>query len=152
MPTRRRGREDRWIWEPRHRRPKPLELVTNAEKNGANSVGDQERRDAPRVGYGLTLYVAPFDGENFPRRDQFVEVEGRDISTTGISFLSDEPATPGDKLVIVARNDAVVCVTARIIHCQEVPAATSCAYVVGCVLERRIARHNSPGPGFGSER
>lgn len=103
-----------------------------------------ERRDAPRVNYDMTLHVARYDGENFPQRDQFTHVEGRDISTTGISFVTDAPAMPGDRMIVVARTDAVICVIARVIHCQEVPGA-QLGYVVGCVLERRIDRQcNSP--------
>lgn len=103
---------------------------------------DIERRDAPRVDYKWTLHVAPFDRENFPRRDQFSEVEGRDISTTGLSYVSHVAAKPGDRLIVVARSEAVVCVTARVVHCQEIP-GTPCSYMVGCVLEGRIDRHES---------
>jgi hypothetical protein len=99
-----------------------------------------ERRNAPRVAYDLTLFVAAYDGEKFPPRDQFVEVEGRDISTTGISYLSNSPAIPGSQLVIVAQSDAMICVTARVIHCQELPCMPN-RYSIGCVLERRVDRN-----------
>ena len=106
-----------------------------------------ERRDAPRVQYEWTLHVAPYDRETFPRRDQFTEVEGRDISTTGVSYVSTEAAKPGDQLIVIARSNAVIRVTARVIHCQEIPGAP-CSYVVGCVLEGRIDRHESVTAGM----
>jgi hypothetical protein len=101
---------------------------------------EAERRHAPRVPYGLSLHVAPYDGESFPEFDVFESVKGKNISTTGISYVSAAQATIGQQVVVLARADAAFCVQARVIHCQEVPGVSS-QFIVGCVLERRLCRN-----------
>ncbi len=99
-----------------------------------------ERRNAPRVPYELRLFVAPYGGQ-IPDHDEFREVTGRDISTHGISYVSNQAETPGSQIVVLARSDAAICVLARVIHCQEIPGVAN-RYVVGCVLERRLTRES----------
>ena len=102
----------------------------------------EERRHAPRVNNAFAFYVADYDEVSFPDSRDFRPAEGRDVSTTGISFIRDEPAELGQKLIIVAPANAAICVVACVVRCTEVVDEYRHLgkYIVGCALERRIQR------------
>lgn len=63
-----------------------------------------EHRRAPRHPYSCRQLVAAFDGTRLPEQSEFSWAMFRDISETGISFLSK--TRPASKLLVVAVGPA----------------------------------------------
>lgn len=77
-------------------------LKQTAQKQ--TSQKQKEQRKSRRHSYVCRQLVAPFDGSRLPRQDEFEWAMFRDVSSTGISFLSS--TRPATKQFVVAVGPA----------------------------------------------
>ncbi|MBC7852605.1 MAG: hypothetical protein IAF94_04135 [Pirellulaceae bacterium] len=63
-----------------------------------------EQRNGRRHVYRCLQLVAPFDGSRLPRQDEFGWAKFKDVSKSGISFLSE--TRPATKQLVVAVGPA----------------------------------------------
>ena len=95
------------------------------------------RRAAERFDCLADQAVAPYDGTHLPTSDLFQQVQCRDLSRGGISFLW--PHFPEFKrfIIKVAVSNRPMCFDARVVHCQSLNDADN-RVLVGCKFLDRV--------------
>jgi hypothetical protein len=95
----------------------------------------RERRRGPRHPYQCTQLLAPYNGRELPRQEDFTWAECQNLSTRGLSFFWPRP--PSFERVVVALGGAPsILLVARVVHFVPVGKQFLC----GCQFERRIGR------------
>ena len=79
-----------------------------------------ERRDGSRGSFSTTQRIAPYRAGRFPEDSEFIEVQCRDLSQSGFSFLL--PAAPDFTTLVAAFGTPpnMIYVAAEISHCTNV--------------------------------
>ena len=108
----------------------PIEIVDEAETADAEKSG-KELRKSQRHTYHCRQLVAPYDGSRLPQQEEFDWAMFRDISPTGISFLtSNKPTT---KQLIVAVGPAPFSfLIVEIVRSSRREDLENRPYLVGC--------------------
>ncbi len=96
-----------------------------------------DKRNSRRQSYICRQLVASFDGTRLPQQDEFEWAMFRDVSSTGISFLSEN--RPATKQLIVAVGPApftfLVVETVRITKRDDLD---NHPYHIGCRILREL--------------
>src|SRR5262245_30277766 len=80
-----------------------------------------ERRLSIRVVYETVAMVADYDGANFPLFSAFWEVKTRDLSATGMGFVSRRRPESSHLLLMLGNPQAnPILILARVAHCKLV--------------------------------
>lgn len=99
--------------------------------------GDDERRDGPRRSYDCIQLLAPYDAHVLPRQEDFRQVQCRDLSPRGFSFLSYRPTTT-DHVIVALGAVPFKFFVAKIMHSSPSESEMSQNYLVGCRFVRRL--------------
>ncbi len=95
-------------------------------------------RSSPRRAYPYRQSVAPLLGGKLPTKSQFKQVQFRDISAGGVSFLMSERPN-FDFLVLQLGIDANVhYMSARVVNASETVTDAGTMYLVGCRFLERV--------------
>ena len=79
-----------------------------------------ERRHQPRSAYGVVQRIAPWTGQQSPRRAGFLPVVCHDLNQGGFSFLTPNPPQCDTLVVELGPQSAAIYVLARVMHCHKV--------------------------------
>ena len=98
----------------------------------------EDRRAVLRFGFPHKQYVAPYQGGCLPSRASFKEVNCRDVSEHGFSFLTTSP--PDFDLLVVALGVApdLTYMTARVENRICISEGVSPMYRIGCRFMGRL--------------
>ena len=98
---------------------------------------DPEKRRAPRHAYNCRQLVAAFDGTRLPQQEEFTWAMFRDVSNTGVSFLSK--TKPASKLLVVAVGPAPFSfLVAEVVRTKRRNDLDGRPYHVGCSVVREL--------------
>lgn len=98
-----------------------------------------ENRATVRVIYETLLLVAEYDGDDFPPFSAFWEVKTKDLSPTGVGFVSPRRPKTTHLLLLFGNPQAnPICIKARIAHCVEKNNEEGIYYQLGCELLQRV--------------
>src|SRR5688500_3475921 len=83
-----------------------MSVQTLADKAAQRELGQTmiEQRNGRRHVYHCLQLVAPFDGNRLPRQEEFSWAMFKDVSKSGLSFLTE--ARPATKQLVVAVGPA----------------------------------------------
>ncbi len=98
----------------------------------------RERRTSPRKAYHYRQRIAPMVGGLLPPKRKFFEVQCRDISAGGFSFLLDRKPDFETLVVCLGRPPAETFFTARVVRCVEVQENGETWLLVGCRFTGRV--------------
>ncbi len=95
-------------------------------------------RSSPRRAYPYRQQVAPFINNVLPTRGEFSEVQFRDISAGGVSFVLDHP--PAFDMVVLALGcpPNFHYVSARVVNVAEELHKDGHNFIVGCCFVGRV--------------
>jgi len=101
-----------------------------------------EKRLSIRVVYETVVMVAEYDGVNFPPFSAFWEVKTKDLSASGIGFVSrQQPRTPLVVLMLGNPQANPIFTVAEVAYCAPVDSPDEgLGFRVGCALLKRLAR------------
>jgi len=97
-----------------------------------------ERREGARRSYDCIQLLAPYDTDRLPKQEDFRQVQCRELSPRGFSFLSDRQPTT-DHVVVALGAVPFKFFVAKIIHNRPSEDQLSRGYLVGCRFVRRLA-------------
>lgn len=98
-----------------------------------------EHRQEQRYACNIDLRVAAYDGVQRPERLDYMAMESRDVSRSGLSYYSPKaPDTPLLVLMIGDYRDPFF-VTAKVVRCEEGFWNRRRQFVVGCRLIGQIS-------------
>jgi len=98
-----------------------------------------EKRLSVRVVYETLLLVAEWDGAAFPPFSAFWEVQAKDLSATGVGFLSDREPKAEHLLLMFGNPQAKpIFIKARVVHRAILQTPQGVVYRVGCELLQRM--------------
>jgi hypothetical protein len=107
-----------------------------------NAISGDERRGGKRRSYNCIQLLAPYDANQLPQQEDFRQVQCRDLSPRGFSFLAHrQPAT--DHVVVALGAVPFKFFVAKIIHSGPSENELSQDYLVGCRFVRRLAEQGS---------
>lgn len=96
-----------------------------------------EQRRAPRHTYTCRQLVAPYDGMRLPQQEDFSWAMFRDVSHTGVSFLSK--TKPASKLLVVAVGPAPFSfLIVEVVRTKRRNDLDGSPYHVGCSIVREL--------------
>lgn len=96
-----------------------------------------EHRKAPRHRYSCRQLVAAYDGTRLPKQEEFSWAMFRDVSETGVSFLSK--TRPASKLLVVAVGPAPFSfLVVEVVRTKRRNDLEGRPYHVGCVILREL--------------
>ncbi len=108
------------------------ELLTEQD-----SAYHDERRGGQRHGYDCVQLLAPYDGHRLPTQEEFRQVQCRDLSPTGFSFLAyRQPAT--EFLLVALGAVPFKFFVAKIIHVRASEHDVNQSFLIGCRFVRRV--------------
>ncbi len=93
---------------------------------------DDCRRTQDRQTFACRQWIAPLVEEGAPAASAFQEVECRDISTGGFSYLSDTVPSTEKLSVRLGKAEGWVFLTAGVVHCRAIDTDDGPAFLVGC--------------------
>lgn len=101
-----------------------------------------EKRLAIRVVYETIVMIADYDGVHFPPYSAFWDVKTRDLSVSGIGFVSRRRPHTAELVLMLGNPQANPIFTlARVAHCTLVdPTDEEHGYLLGCEFVKRLAR------------
>jgi hypothetical protein len=103
-----------------------------------HAISGDERREGARRSYDCIQLLAPYDANLLPKQEDFRQVQCRDLSPRGFSFLSyRQPAT--DHVVVALGAVPFKFFVAKIIHSNPSENEHSEGYLVGCRFIRRLS-------------
>ncbi len=108
------------------------ELSENEQKSLTN------RRAEVRHPCNIDLRVSTYDGVLQPERMDYLAMESRDISTSGISFYSPKPVESEQVVLMLGDFRNPYFVTARIMRCVEGFWNRRRQYAIGCRFTGQI--------------
>ena len=129
-----------------------LSMATSARFPGLAAVIEQaialqqNRRRSTRHQYPDRLLIAFHSAPTVPRRRDFIEVEGCDLSVGGFSFLVSE--LPIAKLIVVAlgRENSRIYVQAKILRFKRIERDGKPVFMVGCEFTESLERFAAQPP------
>ncbi len=97
----------------------------------------KDRRLDQRFVYGAVQAVAFYDGTRLPTSDMFRQVQCRDLSRDGMSFIW--PHAPEFERVVVklAAPGHNLCLVARVVHSRPLDEADA-GFLIGCAFLSRV--------------
>lgn len=102
------------------------------------ALGGDERRAGERRNYDCIQLLAPYDADSLPLQEDFRQVQCRDLSPKGFSFLSyRQPET--DHVVVALGTVPFKFFVAKIIHSSPSENELSQNFLVGCRFVRRLS-------------
>ena len=102
-----------------------------------NAMHGDERRDGARRSYDCVQLLAPYDANLLPKQEDFRQVQCRDLSPRGFSFLSyRQPAT--DHVVVALGAVPFKFFVAKIVHSGPSESELNGNHLVGCRFVRRL--------------
>lgn len=105
-----------------------------AEQNALN--GD-ERREGARRNYDCIQLLAPYDANSLPLQEDFRQVQCRDLSPRGFSFISYRQPTT-EHVVVALGTVPFKFFVAKIVHSGPSENELNQNYLVGCRFVRRL--------------
>ena len=93
-----------------------------------------ERRKSKRFAYSVVQSLATYDGANLPKKSDFRQVNCRDLSATGISFLFPSRLESEHVLFALGKPPQLFYVTAQVISCRPAPRG----FIVGCSFLTKV--------------
>ncbi|HVA46894.1 MAG TPA: PilZ domain-containing protein [Pirellulales bacterium] len=106
-------------------------IVENLERDG----GRPERRRSPRQKFPVQQWMAPFV-RKMPKAEQFVPVECRDLSSSGLAFYWPQRANFAKVIIGLGRAPQLTYVAARIV--RQVACTNGGGVLVGCEFVDRV--------------
>ena len=103
-----------------------------------HAISGNERREGTRRSYDCIQLLAPYDADWLPKQEDFRQVQCRDLSPRGFSFLSHRQPTT-DHVVVALGAVPFKFFVAKIIHSSPSENELSQDYLVGCRFVRRLA-------------
>ncbi len=107
-----------------------------------NAIHGDERRDGARRNYACIQLLAPYDANHLPLQEDFRQVQCRDLSPRGFSFVSYRQPTT-DHVVVALGTVPFKFFVAKIIHSGLSESELSQNYLVGCRFVRRLTEQDS---------
>ena len=102
-----------------------------------NAMNNDERRASERRDYDCIQLLAPYDANCLPLQEDFRQVQCRDLSPKGFSFLSYRQ--PDTEHVIIALGAVPFkFFVAKIVHNSPSENELSNNYLIGCRFVRRL--------------
>ena len=80
----------------------------------------------------MVLRIAPYNGRKLPEETDFEEVETRDLSPLGLSFLTLDPPKTIRMMLMLGDDYCPIYVPARVVHRQEGFWADRWQHLIGC--------------------
>lgn len=108
-------------------------FINELERAGPCPRGQPERRKSERVPFSYLGMAAPFDGIRLPPEAAFCQVLCRNISSTGIEFLS--PTKPAGEHVMIRLphpQGHSIAVASKIVFWLDGSGNAAYPFVVGC--------------------
>jgi len=102
-----------------------------------------DRRGWSRKGFDASQWLAPYEPGRPIRRESFREVQCRDISGGGFSFILDEEPKFSEVIVALGVPPNVTYVRAKIMHVEKVSPGSD-TFVIGCRFAERLAQAAEP--------
>src|SRR5687767_6625000 len=96
-----------------------------------------DKRKSRRRTYICRQLVAPFDGTRLPQQDEFDWAMFRDVSSSGISFLSERKPTT-KQLVVAVGPAPFTFLVVEIVRTTKRDDLASHPYHVGCRILREL--------------
>lgn len=97
-----------------------------------------DRRSAVRIKYDVSYRVANCDGGQVPRRGDFRQVRGCDLSPIGLSFYSDAPPKTDHLALMFKGQQDEAYMLARVIHQKPCLMDGQRRYLIGCEFLRAL--------------
>jgi len=91
-----------------------------------------QRRGQPRRAYPYRQKIAPIIGGQLPAKDEFKELQCRDIGAGGFSFYSNSPPESDELVVALGSPPQLTYLTAEIAHLERVSQDGKKMYLIGC--------------------
>ena len=102
-----------------------------------NSIRGDERREGARRSYDCIQLLAPYDANCLPKQEDFRQVQCRDLSPRGFSFISyRQPAT--QHVVVALGSVPFKFFVAQIVHSGFSESELGQNYLIGCRFVRRL--------------
>ncbi len=102
-----------------------------------NALGSDERRAGERRNYDSVQLLAPYDANLLPLQEDFRQVQCRDLSPKGFSFLSyRQPET--DHVVVALGSVPFKFFVAKIMHSSPSESELNQNFLIGCRFVRRL--------------
>jgi PAS domain S-box-containing protein len=98
----------------------------------------QQLRSSPRRSYPYRQSLAPIVDGKLPSKDEFVEVQFRDISAGGVSFLFDKRPQFSTLVLALGCPPNVHYVKGQIVNATETVNEGNKAFLVGCRFLERV--------------
>ena len=112
-------------------------LTATEAKIDPKNRPSREQRKSPRHEYARRQLVASFDGTRMPEQDEFAWAMFRDVSATGVSFLTKKK--PAGKLFVVAMGPAPFSfLVVEVVRCSRRDDLSGRPYHVGCSVVREL--------------
>ncbi len=101
-----------------------------------------ERRTGARRSYDCIQLLAPYDTNRLPQQEDFRQVQCRDLSPRGFSFLSyRQPET--DHAIVALGAVPFKFFVAKIVHSSPSESEQNQNFLVGCRFVRRLSEQAS---------
>lgn len=128
----------------------PVEIAALTTSDGVDKAPTSpeerewfDRRGWSRKDFEATQWLAPFEPGRPIRREAFREVQCRDISAGGFSFILDEAPNFSEVIVALGTPPNVTYVRAAIMHVGK-GSPTPSSYLVGCRFAERLTKAADP--------
>ncbi|MCA9124221.1 MAG: hypothetical protein H6822_34035 [Planctomycetaceae bacterium] len=102
-----------------------------------NALSGDERREGTRRNYECIQLLAPYDANSLPLQEDFRQVQCRDLSPRGFSFISYRQPTT-EHVVVALGTVPFKFFVAKIIHSSPSESELNQNYLVGCRFVRRL--------------
>ncbi|MFT5523092.1 MAG: hypothetical protein ACI9HK_001036 [Pirellulaceae bacterium] len=110
-----------------------IRKVLNSEPEG--------RRNQSRNQFCDRLSIATYDGSNHPAEEEFYEVEGKDLSASGIGFFTPNPPQ-GDIVLALGDPIAPIYLIGTVVHARRGYFQRKQQYFVGCRFTGRLLSYS----------
>jgi diguanylate cyclase (GGDEF)-like protein len=128
----------------------PVEIAALTTSDGLDKVPTTpeerewfDRRGWSRKEFEATQWLAPCEPGRPIRRESFREVQCRDISAGGFSFILDEAPEFSEVIVALGTPPNVTYVRAKIMHVEK-GSPTTGTFLIGCRFAERLAKAADP--------
>jgi hypothetical protein len=103
-----------------------------------SALRGDDRREGTRRSYDCIQLLAPYDADVLPKQDDFRQVQCRDLSPSGFSFIAHRQPTT-DHVVVALGAVPFKFFVAKIVHSGRSENTLGEDYLVGCRFVRRLA-------------
>jgi hypothetical protein len=106
------------------------------------AASDDERRGGDRREYEHIQLLAPYDSSTLPKQEDFRQVQCRDLSPSGFSFVAYRRPTM-EHVVIALGAIPFKFLVAKIVHSSPSECELNQDFLVGCRFVRRLTQETS---------